>query len=131
MENKTENKFEFTYQAPTKSQREQIEDIRKSYMPKTQDESKLEQLKKLDCKVKNIPVIWSLSIGILGILVFGLGMTMVLEWALFAFGVVVCVVGSVIMAVAYPVYKKIKMKFTKKYSGEILRLSDELLNENK
>ncbi len=125
------NKFEFTYKAPTKSERETIEDIRKNYLPKPEEENEFEKLKKLDGKVKNIPTIWGLCVGIVGVLIFGLGLTMVLEWNLLVSGIIVCVAGCIPMVGAYPVYKKSKSILTNKYKDKILALSEKLLNEEK
>lgn len=124
------NKFKYTYSAPTKSEREQIEDIRRDYLQKSEQETKLETLKKLDSKVKNIPTLWGLSVGIIGTLIFGLGLTMILEWNIIVWGVLVSAIGLVPVALAYPVFKKIKTKTTNKYKDEILNISNELLNLN-
>lgn len=126
-----DNKFKYTYKAPSKEEREEIEDIRKEYLPKDEGEEKLETLRKLDNKVKNTPIIYSLSIGIIGVLVFGLGLTMVLEWNIIIWGVIVSVIGCFIMIPAYFIYKKIKERMVEKYKDKILTLSEELLNEHK
>lgn len=128
---KKDNKFAFTYSAPTKDEREEIEDIRKNYLPISSKQEKLSKLKKLDAKVKNIPMIGGLSLGIIGILIFGLGMTFVLEWGILVWGVILSIVGLVPMALAYPIYKKIKTILTSRHREEILKLSEELLNEEK
>lgn len=125
------NKFQFTYSAPTKTEREEIEDIRKNYLPEDEKESKLKKLKKLDEKVKNIPTMWSLCLGIGGVLIFGLGLTMILEWNLVALGVIIDIISCVPMGLAYFVYNRLKTKLTQKYKDEILALSEELLNEDK
>lgn len=124
------DKFEFNYSAPTKSEREQIEDIRKNYLPKDMEENKLTKLKKLDAYVKNVPTIWGLCIGILGTLIFGLGLTMILEWNILIYGIIVCCVGTIPMLISYPIYLKIKKHLTMRHKDEILNLSNELLNEN-
>lgn len=124
------NKFKYTYSAPTKSEREEIEDIRKSYLPKSDNQSKLAQLKKLDGFVKNIPTIWALCLGITGVLTFGLGLAMILEWNIMVWGVLVCIIGCAPMALAYPIFLRIKDRLTKKHKEEILSLSEELLNGN-
>lgn len=126
----SEEKFEYTYTAPTKSEREEIEDIRKHYLKKTDSESKLERLKSLDNKVKNIPTVISLTVGIVGVLIFGLGLTMILEWNIMIWGVVVCTMGCIVMIPAYFIFKSLKQKLTAKYKDEILTLSDELLGED-
>lgn len=124
-------KFKFTYSAPTKSERNEIEDIRKNYLPKSQGNKKLQRLKTLDSKVKNTPTILALVVGILGTLIFGLGLTMILEWNISVWGVIVSAVGLVPTILANFVYKSMKDRLTEKYREEILALSEELLNENK
>lgn len=128
---KKDNRFAYTYSAPTKSEREEIEDIRKSYLPLTSRQENLSRLKALDSKVKTVPVIWGLSLGIIGVLIFGLGLTMVLEWSLVVWGVIVSIIGAIPMAIAYFVYKKIRTKLVSKNREEILKLSEVLLNEEK
>jgi uncharacterized membrane protein len=91
----------------------------------------MERLRRLDSIVKNSPMIWSLTLGISGCLVFGLGLTMVLEWSVLLWGIVTMIIGSIPMAIAYPVYKEALKQYKKLYGEEILRLSDELLNEGK
>lgn len=126
-----DNKFKFTYSAPTKDEREEIEDIRKEYLPETEREKKLKKLKYLDGKVKNIPTVVSCTVGIIAILIFGVGLCCVLEWNLIALGVVVSIVACVPMGFTHLIYKKLKAKLSAKYKAEILKLSDELLNEDK
>lgn len=123
-----EKKFKYSYVAPTKNERREIEDIRRRYGEDTREKSKLERLRELDGKVKNPPAIWSLSVGIAGTLVFGLGLTMVLEWKILVWGIVLMFVACLPIAAAYPVYKAVFRKNKAKYGGEIVKLSDELLN---
>ena len=92
-------------------------------------ETKIERLRRLDGLVKNTAIIWSLVLGVLGCLIFGLGLTMILEWDILLWGIILMVIGSVPMAIAYPVYKLALNKGKAKYGDEILRLSEELLNE--
>ena len=125
------NQFNFRYTAPTEEERKEIDSIRRQYSPQEQTETKLERLRRLDSLVKNTAIIWSLVLGVFGCLIFGLGLTMVLEWSILLWGIVLMVIGSVPMALAYPVYKSVLNKGKAKYGDEILRLSEELLNENK
>lgn len=126
------NDFEFKYSAPTSSERREIESIRNSYMPKTKQTSKLDALRNLDNKVKNTPVIVSLCVGVLGTLIFGLGMTLFLEWQQIVWGIVVGIIGLVPIVLSYPIFSYISKKLKNKYSDEIIKLSNELLNdENK
>lgn len=123
------NEFKFKYSAPTNEERKEIESIRNSYLMPKKSMSKLDMLRYLDGKVKNIPVMISLIVGIIGTLIFGLGMTMILEWGLIVWGIVVCAIGLVPCGFAYPVFKLSSKRMKEKYSTEILKLSDELLNE--
>lgn len=123
--------FKFTYSSPTKDERAEIESIRNSYLEKPEREQKFIELKKLDSKVKNTPVCVSLVFGIVGVLIFGLGLTMVLEWNILVWGIVVMAISLVPIFLAYPVFITISNKLKAKYSQKILNLSEELLNEQK
>lgn len=127
----SEKTFKYTYRAPTIDERKEVESIRKQYLPETKQEQNISKLIKLDRKVKTVPQVIALTIGIVGILVFGLGLTMVLEWNLTIFGVIVGIVGAVFMSVNYFIYKAIYNKFKNKYGEEIIKLSEEILNDDK
>ena len=75
-------KFEYKYNAPTQEERKEIDNILKDYLPEDSKESKINKLRTLDFKVKNYPIIYGLSLGIIGTLVFGTGLTCILEWSL-------------------------------------------------
>ena len=124
------DQFNYKYTAPTAEERKEIDSIRRQYSPKEQKETKLERLRRLDSLVKNTAVIWSLVFGVIGTLIFGLGLTMILEWNVFIWGIIFMVVGSVPIAIAYPLYSFLLNKYKNRYGAEILRLSEELLNEN-
>ena len=124
------NQFNFRYSAPTEEERKEIDSIRRQYAPREQTETKLERLRRLNSLVKNTAVIWSLCLGIVGCLTFGLGLTMILEWDILVWGILLMAVGALPMAVAYPVYKTVLQKYKNRYGDEILRLSEELLNEH-
>lgn len=122
-------KFEYKYSAPTQEERNEIDRIRRQYQPKDETITKMDRLRYLDNKVKAIPMIISLSIGIIGTLIFGLGLTFILEWNNIPLGVVLMVIGAAIMAIAYLSYSMSSKKLKSKYSKEILALSEELLNQ--
>lgn len=124
------NQFNFKYTAPTEEERKEIDSIRRQYAPQNQEETKLERLRRLDSLVKNTAVIWALCLGVVGLLIFGIGLTMILEWNIWFWGIVLMVVGSVPIAMAYPVYTAILKKYKARYGEEILRLSEELLNQS-
>ena len=125
-------KFNYRYTAPTEEERKEIASIRRQYEPKDQTETKIERLRRLDALVKNTPVVWSLCLGVIGTLIFGLGLTMILEWSILLWGIVLMVIGSVPMIIAYPLYRVILTKYKARYSEEILKITEELLsNEEK
>ena len=124
------NQFNYKYTAPTEEERKEIQKIKNQYLaPSQNSESKYERLKKLHAKVYQPATTVALILGIIGILIFGLGLTMVLEWGIFVWGVVVMVLGCVPIALAYPVYNLIIKSGKKKYGEEIIKLSNELLGE--
>lgn len=120
--------FEYTYSAPTEREKKQIESIRRQYAPKADEaETAFDRLKRLNAKVYNAATRTSLIFGVVGILIFGLGLTMVLEWGIWLWGIVTMTVGCVPVGLAYPIYRRLLARGKRKYGEEILRLSDELL----
>ena len=121
MENNT---FSYNYSAV---RNKEVESIRRKYMP--HEESKLERLKKLDLRVQMAGTIESLCLGIIGSLVFGIGMCFFLD--VFAgaawLSALFMIIGSLIMIPAYPIYRKIAQKTKAELTPEILRLSEEIM----
>ena len=121
MENNT---FSYNYSA---ARNKEVESIRRKYMP--HEESKLERLKKLDLRVQMSGTIESLCFGIVGALVFGIGMCFFL--GVFAgaawITVLLMVLGTIIMIPAYPIYRRIARKTKTELTPEILRLSEEIM----
>lgn len=121
-----ENTFQYTYSA---QENQEVLNIRKKYLP--QEESKLEELKRLDRKVQHSGVLEALSVGIIGCLVFGVGMCFGLEvlgsatWPGIPFGLA----GTVGMLLAYPTYRTLFRKSKEKYTPRILELSSELTDK--
>lgn len=128
---KTEYDFKYEYSAPTAEERKEIESIRRNYLPENNNNS-LSYLRKLDNKVKSYPTIISLVLGIVSLLIFGLGLTMILEWQMVGLGVFVGLIGLITMFFVYPIFLKVNSFLKNKYSDKILKISEELLNdENK
>ena len=126
--NNDDNKFSYTYSAPTEEERREIDSIRQRYVKQERnEESKLERLRKLDGKVRNPATIIALVFGIVGLLTFGLGLTSVLEWNLRTEGIVLMIVGFIPVALAYPIHGLILARNRKKYGDEIVKLTEELL----
>lgn len=121
-----ESNTTFTYQYSAKQSRE-VESIRKKYL--AQEESKLDRLKKLDSRVQSAGMLPSLCMGLIGALLFGVGMCFGLgalvgaAWLKYLFGAV----GIAVMIPAYPVYKRIARRVKAELTPEILQLSEELM----
>ena len=122
-------KFEYVYNAPTEEERREIEDIRKRVVSEDQPKGKLDRLRTLNNAVYRPPLIIAWIMGVMGVLIMGTGLTMVLEWRVFFWGIVVGLSGCAVAACAYPVFKRTIKRNKRKYGEEIIKLSDELLNK--
>ena len=126
---KDNNGFSFTYSAPTDKERREIESIRRQYAAADKKESDLDRLRSLHSRVYGSAASLSLASGIVGLLMFGGGMALVLEFGRLALGIILAVLGILPIAAAYPIYKSVMERGRKKHGEEILRLSDRLLGE--
>ncbi|MDE6000900.1 MAG: hypothetical protein K2N33_04205 [Clostridia bacterium] len=129
--NENKNTFVYNYAAPTESERKEIEDIRKNYIAVAQKEEKIDKLKKLDRRVNRPAAAAGYIIGVAGLLLFGFGMALSLEWHSMVWGCIASLCGVAVMVLAYFIYKLILSRNKEKYGKEILKLTEELLNENK
>lgn len=122
---KHENIFEYTYSAP---QQDEIKQIREKYLPK--EESKMDQLRRLDASTTKRGALCSLALGILSALVLGVGMccTMVWDSTLFVPGIFIGCIGIAGVSAAYPVFTRITKKERERLAPEILQLTNELMN---
>lgn len=118
-----ENAFSYTYSA---SENQEVLRIRKKYLPK--EETKLEELKRLDSLVHSSGVIQGLCAGIGGCLVFGLGLCLAMEVIghMIWLGVILGLVGTAGMLAAFPIYRKIFHKAKSQHSPRILELAAQL-----
>ena len=118
-----ENTFSYTYSA---SCNQEVLNIRKKYLPK--EETKLEELKRLDSLVQNSGVTESLCAGIGGCLIFGLGLCLAMEviGQIIWLGMILGLVGAVGMLGAFPVYRKFFNKAKAQHTPRILELATEL-----
>ena len=118
-----ETTFQYTYSA---QENQEVLNIRKKYLP--QEESKLDELKRLDNLVQMSGIMEALIVGVGGAMVFGLGMCLSLEvighmvWL----GVLLGLVGTVGMLFAYPVHRKCFKRAKEQYTPRILELTAEL-----
>lgn len=121
MENNT-----FTYRYSAQRNKE-VERIRSKYLPR--EVGKLEALRSLDRRVQASGKIQGIILGIVGALIFGIGMCFGLdvlageEFLTLLF----CIAGALVMLIAYPVFKYISKRTEAELIPEILKLSEELI----
>lgn len=122
MDNKKET-FQYTYSA---RQQEEINRIREKYLP--QEESKMDQLRKLDQSTTKKGTLISVIAGVIGTLLFGTCMSCILVWGgqWFVPGIIIGVFGIAVVAAAYPLYNYITKKERERVAPQILKLTEEL-----
>ena len=138
MENKNSEVRGFSYTYSAKDQAE-VRRIREKYVAPTEDEDKMARLRKLDRSVAETATVISLVLGVIGTLILGFGMSLVLTelgvlmrigmataWLI---GILAGLLGSVLVALAYPMYRFVEKKQRQKVASEVLRLTDELLQK--
>ena len=123
--------FEYKYSA---KQQEEIDAIKQKYLPKQeQPEDKMETLRRLDRQAERPGMIAALTLGIIGILIFGSGMSLALVLPAgiavilcYVLGIFLSLLGMALMVLAYPAYKKITKVQREKIAPQILKLTEEL-----
>jgi hypothetical protein len=120
--------FDFTYSA---AQQQEIENIRKKYLPK--EENKMDRLRKLHHSASRMAKIASITLGTVGTLILGCGMSLIMTelgtiFGQFAMpiGIITGIAGLILIALAYPIYNRVLKKERERIAPEILRLIDEL-----
>lgn len=131
MDNK-EATFRYTYSAKEQAE---VEAIRRKYLPP--EENKLEQLRRLDNSAHQKAQAWAITLGILGTLILGAGMSLFMSelgiqlgleaGTAMLVGILWGIAGLVLVALAYPVYNQILKKERQRIAPEILRLTEELM----
>ena len=109
--------------------------IRAQYMEKTPSE--LDALRKLDSKVKRPANVFAYIFGSISAIVMGAGMSLVMTdigaaigiTSALVPGIAVGVVGLCMAILTYPIYKGILNSRKKKFSAEILSLSEKIMNK--
>ena len=133
MENNKKETFNYTYSA---KEQEEIKNIRKKYI--SQEEDKMDYLRKLDASVTGKATTSALIIGIVGTLLLGFGMSIAMsDFGKMLFGSyqdismitgsIIGIGGIILICLAYPVYNRVVKKEREKIAPEILRLTDELM----
>lgn len=129
-----DNKFEYTYSAPTAKERKYLEAIKREYLGDNIEPSVIDKIRALDKKIKNTATAVSLSLGIVGLLIFGGGLSLAIlgtEPLELVFGVVIGLIGDAVIAVAYPIHKRLLKRGREKHADEMQALFAELDSEGK
>ncbi len=109
------------------------EKIRTQYMER--QSSELDELRELDRRVKRPANVFAYILGSLSAIIMGCGMSLVMTDigatigiadALIP-GIVIGVIGMILAIINYPIHKAILNYRKKKYSAEILKLSEKVL----
>ncbi len=108
-----------------------VRSIRESYEEKPK--SKYDELVKLNNKVSLPAYIFAYIFGVVSSLILGLGMCLAMQvigtgTLMMALGIVIGCIGILLVSINYPIFRKILAKRKKKYAGQIIAISDELLN---
>ncbi len=109
--------------------------IRTQYTSKTNDE--LDKLRALDKKVKRPANVFAYIFGTLSAIIMGAGMSLVMtdigEIVGIAdpmlYGIMIGIVGMICALINYPIFKGVLNARKKKYSAEILSLSEKIMTE--
>lgn len=109
---------------------ELVNEIKFNYTEK--EETKIEKLKRLDRKVKIPAKIFAYIFGVIGILIFGTGLCLSMKVIgdSLTLGIIVGLFGIFMIIVNNYLYKLILSNRKKKYSSQILALTDEILKQN-
>ena len=98
------------------------------------EQTKLEQLRRLDRKAKRPAEIFAYSFGTAGALILGTGMSLAMgaigasQGFSMPLGIAVGAVGMAVCSVNYLLYRAVLKSGKNKYGKKILALSDEILN---
>lgn len=136
MDNNNQEKNGFSYTYSAKEQNE-LKRIRDKYTVQSESEDKMARLRKLDASVTGRARVIAITLGVIGVLILGFGMSLIMtdfsailgsyRDKAMIIGIAVGIVGAIIVSLAYPVYNVIVKARRRKLAPEIIRLTDELI----
>ena len=135
MEFKNNGGFSYTYSAKEQTE---IRKIREKYTEKTpKEENKMERVRRLDARVTQKAQTVSLTVGVIGTLVLGFGMSLLMsdlggllglpQEPLLPLGIGIGILGGLLVGFAYPLYQAVAKRERTRIAPEILRLTEELM----
>lgn len=110
-----------------------VQKIRTQYTEK--EHTQLDALKELDKKVKRPANVFAYIFGSIGAIIMGSGMSLVMTEIGSSLGIanpmvpgiVIGIIGMLMAIANYPIFKRILNSRRKKYSNEIIALSDKIM----
>lgn len=128
------NGFSYTYSAKEQAE---LRRIREKYTPTAEEEDKMSRLRRLDASVTGTARAVALTLGVIGALILGAGMSLFMtdfgevlgsyrDMAM-VIGISVGLLGGILAGIAYPIYTAVVKHKRRKLAPEILRLTDELM----
>lgn len=110
-----------------------VQKIRTQYTEK--EHTQLDELKKLDAKVKRPANVLAYSLGSVGAIIMGSGMSLVMTDIgydigiknPFHIGIIIGIAGMLMAIAIYPIYKRMLNSRRKKYAAQIMELSDKII----
>ena len=122
------SRFTLDYSAADNSE---AEHIMRKYTGAEKQYSDIEKLRMLDRKAETPGQITALTVGIIGTLVMGAGMSLIMVFGNMVVGIILGIAGIGIMLTAYPLYKKITKSSREKVKDEVIMLSEKIRNGEK
>ena len=123
--------FAYTYSA---EEQKELRALRDKYTEPEKTETPLEIIRRLDGSVTQAATTAALIFGILGALILGSGMSLIMTDILafpiltrFLIGIPLGILGGVLCALAYPVYRRVYESRRRRVAPEILRLTEEMM----
>lgn len=112
-----------------------VQKIRTQYAAK--ENTELDELKRLDAKVKRPVNVFAYIFGSVGAIIMGSGMSLVMTDIgstvgisnPMAPGIVIGIIGMLMAIINYPIYKGILTSRRNKYAAQIMKLSDRIMSE--
>jgi len=120
----------------SKNEQQKAEKIRIQYLEKQTTD--FDALRELDAKVKRPANVFSYVFGSISAIIMGAGMSLIMTDIAekvglggdpMIIGIVIGVVGMIMALVNYPIHKVIMNSRKKKYSNEIIAISDKIMNK--
>lgn len=114
-----------------------VQKIRTQYMEKDSSQKELDYLRELDAEVKRPANVFGYVFGAVSAIIIGAGMSLVMTdvgtqlgiSAPMVPGVIIGIAGLLMAIINYPIFKTILASRKNKYSGQILELSEKIMNK--